>query len=201
MTPFKSFLHRSALALLVLATIATSTDSSQTFEVEQGERRLRGPRKCGRGKNKTPCTPRPTVAPTPRPTPAPVAPTTPRPTPAPTPGPTPAPATPRPTPAPVAPTTPSPGGGNYNIQLELVGVSRTGLYSNSQHKWQSTVTGDLPDITGLAGYTSACGPYPSLIDDLFICAKVRSMKLSTTMNSHCSIFFCSYGCCRFCRGN
>ena len=127
---------------------------------------------------KAPATAAPTKAPaTAAPTKAPAtaaptkAPATVAPTKAPaTAAPTKAPATAAPTKAPatVAPTL------SYNIDLDLFGIdaSDSALFTNAKLRWESIIRGDLSDIstTGLAPPAAGCA-YPSVVDDLYICAR------------------------------
>ena len=92
----------------------------------------------------------------------------------PTPAPTPA-RTDRPTPSPTPPPTPANNPtSSYNIEFDMIGVGRAELYTDARNMWESVITGDIPDNSFLGGQShqsSGCAPYPSVIDDLHICAK------------------------------
>jgi hypothetical protein len=65
----------------------------------------------------------------------------------------------------------------YDIYLDLVGVpaSDTSVFVNARARWQSVVLSDLSDIA-TGGITTASGcSVPSIIDDLYICAKYVSI--------------------------
>ena len=86
--------------------------------------------------------------------------------------------TPVPTPSPTDNMAPQPDGQYYGINFDLVGVSREYLYQEAKETWENIIVGDVqPDITGLVGVQSpfqGCAPYPAVIDDLHICAKVST---------------------------
>ena len=68
----------------------------------------------------------------------------------------------------------TPSGSGFNIEFVMAGISSTAPYAAAKKFWEDVIVGDLPDITDLAGQahevSSACGRYPSVIDDLHICA-------------------------------
>ncbi|CAB9499343.1 PKD domain containing protein (Partial), partial [Seminavis robusta] len=108
-------------------------------------------------------TPAPSPAPTPAPSPAPSPPPSPRPSPAPSPAPTP------------APVSNNPQTSNFNIALELRGVSQSSVFESAIREWKSVIMGDLPDINDVLPGESACGPWPQGIDDLYICGKYEAI--------------------------
>jgi trimeric autotransporter adhesin len=69
-------------------------------------------------------------------------------------------------------------GGQYNIQLQLVGIPTAdqSYFSQAKSRWESVITGDLVDTTnlGLIDMGGGCA-YPSKIDDLYICASYKAI--------------------------
>jgi hypothetical protein len=70
-------------------------------------------------------------------------------------------------------------GSNYNIQLDLSRITTTAdqaVFTSAAARWESVITGDLSSYN-----TSRFPPrddgcqWPSIIDDLFICAEYQSI--------------------------
>jgi Leishmanolysin len=69
-------------------------------------------------------------------------------------------------------------GGQYNIQLQLVGIPTAdqSYFSQAKSRWESVITGDLVDTSnlGLIDMGGGCA-YPANIDDLYICASYKAI--------------------------
>ncbi len=69
-----------------------------------------------------------------------------------------------------APTVPS----NFNIDLDLVGVSASDrtFFADAKSRWESIIRGDLQDIpmAGANPPSTGCA-FPTIVDDLYICAQ------------------------------
>ena len=158
-----------------------SPASHSLQRLSDGSTKWTGPLSNSRGQPNFGATAKPSRSPTKRPTKSPTkAPATAAPTKAPaTAAPTKAPATAAPTKAPAtaaptkAPATVAPTL-SYNIDLDLFGIdaSDSALFTNAKLRWESIIRGDLSDIstTGLAPPAAGCA-YPSVVDDLYICAR------------------------------
>ena len=81
----------------------------------------------------------------------------------------------RPTPAPIATTSGSGSNSQFSIALELDlgGAGSREVFDVAAAKWGQIITGDLPDFSGTLGGASECGPWPSYVDDVFICGKYK----------------------------
>ena len=64
---------------------------------------------------------------------------------------------------------------NYNIELDLVGVNASDFifFADSESRWESIVRGDLTSFSSavLTSPPAEGCSYPSVIDDLYICAR------------------------------
>jgi hypothetical protein len=150
-TPLKVTFSIVASALVAPATVATVAPRMPT----------RAPRA-------------PTLAPK-APTPSPKVPSKApmAPTPAPR-APTPAPRVPTP-----APKTPTGVGSNYNIQIDLSRITTAAdqaVFMSAAAKWESVIAGDLSsyDTRNWQARDDGC-QWPSIIDDLFICAEYQTI--------------------------
>jgi hypothetical protein len=67
---------------------------------------------------------------------------------------------------------------NYNIDLDLVGISASDstFFTDSKSRWESIVRGDLQNIstTGADPPSAGC-VFPTIVDDLYICARFVSI--------------------------
>jgi hypothetical protein len=68
---------------------------------------------------------------------------------------------------------------NYNIQLDMTKITTTAdqnIFASAAAKWQSVITGDLSsyDTRNLPPRDDGCR-WPSIIDDLFICAEYQAI--------------------------
>ena len=64
----------------------------------------------------------------------------------------------------------------YEIDLDVNGIIETfssGFFTSAAEKWASAITGDVPDVQGIEGDSQICGPYPTEIDDLWICGRFQ----------------------------
>jgi hypothetical protein len=105
--------------------------------------------------------------------------TVPIPVPAPVPAPVPVPVpVPIPVPAPVPVPVPVLPPSNYNIDLDLVGVSTSdqAFFTNAKSRWESIIRGELTDIlTSTFDPPSQGCVYPVIVDDLYICSRFVAM--------------------------
>lgn len=83
-----------------------------------------------------------------------------------------APPTPAPTSAPLTSNaSPSPDPSSFNIALGLQGVIDDAFFQNAVSTWGKVIKGDLEDFEYNLGTSSSCGPWPTKIDDVYICGK------------------------------
>lgn len=86
------------------------------------------------------------------------------------------PTAPVPAPPPVAPAAPPPGAtGQYSISLDLVGIplSNRAYFTDAKARWEKIVMGDVSDFPSASlsrGPAYSGCVYPTVIDDLYICA-------------------------------
>ena len=108
-------------------------------------------------------TPVPTQAPTPVPTLATLAPTPAR--------------TEAPTLATEAPTAATPPVDPLNIDIAftpVIGTADQEFFRATAQRWSEIIPEGLPTVTGISG-TGKCGPYPTVVDDLYICATYEKL--------------------------
>lgn len=70
------------------------------------------------------------------------------------------------------------GGGtdsNFTIALDLTGVDDKSEFQSAVDKWRQVIVGDIPDFNGELGGSSTCGPWPTSIDDVYICGKYSAI--------------------------
>jgi hypothetical protein len=58
---------------------------------------------------------------------------------------------------------------------DLVGVSDKTPFTNAVAKWKQIITGDIPNVDSALPGTSACGAWPSSIDDIYMCGAYTSI--------------------------
>ena len=56
---------------------------------------------------------------------------------------------------------------------DLVNVKNDYAFQAAAKKWSTVITGDLPDLVGKLPGRSSCGPWPTRVDDLYICAQYQ----------------------------
>ena len=61
----------------------------------------------------------------------------------------------------------------FVIDLDLKDVTEKFEFENAMTTWSKVITGDLPDIAQHLPGSSACGPWPSFVDDVFICGRFQ----------------------------
>jgi hypothetical protein len=62
---------------------------------------------------------------------------------------------------------------NFTIELSLVNVPNAQEFERASAAWSSVIVGDIRNFTGTLGGQSDCGPWPSQIDDVYICGQYR----------------------------
>ncbi|CAB9509473.1 zinc metalloendopeptidase [Seminavis robusta] len=62
---------------------------------------------------------------------------------------------------------------NFAIALDLLNVPDDTVFRNAVDKWSKVIIGDTTNFTGNLGGSSACGPWPSSIDDIYICGEYK----------------------------
>ena len=63
----------------------------------------------------------------------------------------------------------------FTIALDLQGVDDESVFREAATKWSQVIVGDVPDYSGSLGGESTCGPWPSQIDDVYVCGKFKSI--------------------------
>ena len=58
---------------------------------------------------------------------------------------------------------------------DLVNVDDASYFENALAKWKRVITGKTEDVEAFLPGNSECGPWPSYVDDLYICGKYKSI--------------------------
>ena len=58
---------------------------------------------------------------------------------------------------------------------DLVNVNDASYFERASVKWKRVITGKTEDIIATLPGNSECGPWPSFVDDLYICGKYKSL--------------------------
>lgn len=64
---------------------------------------------------------------------------------------------------------------NFTIALDLKNVPSDQEFKKASATWSSVIVGDIRNFTGTLGGQSDCGPWPSQIDDVYICGQYRAI--------------------------